>query len=354
MLAYSLELKNIRFLNSRHDLTHESRSLLEIVILMLVEECEKLVRKGLIKDYVEHEDALPYLRGRLLIDKQFLSGFGRLDYLECCYDERTADIDENRLIYIALSIATRHLSVSDLLIKTRRLQSLFGEICNISGVDLRTLRNSISYDRRNAHYREAHRLSNLLLDSLGISDMYDGTSSCYAFLFDMNRLFEVFVGKWLARVVAGSSYKLEEQRRFRAVIWDADIGGSYSTVIPDFLLTELETGNTYLVADAKYKLYDERRLGGGDIYQAFTYAYALTDDNGKNPPRALIIFPSSAKNGSSVKNLCIRKTSGIPGAEVKALGVSIQHMLEYLDIGFCLTTPAWKDLKLHDIFKISS
>jgi 5-methylcytosine-specific restriction endonuclease McrBC regulatory subunit McrC len=170
----------------------------------------------------------------------------------------------------------------------------------------------------------------------------------------MNRLFEAFVGKWLARVVTGSSYKLEEQRRFRTVIWDADKGGSYSSVIPDFLLTEVETGQTYLVADAKYKLYDERRLGGSDIYQAFTYAYALVDESGRNRPRALIIFPSSAKYGSSAKNLCIRKTSGIQGAEVRALGVNIQNMLEYLDCGPRLNTPAGKDQVLRDILNINS
>lgn len=354
MLAYSLELKNIRILDSQHDAMNENRSLLEIIVLMLVDECEKLVRKGLLKDYVEHEDILPYLRGRLLIDKQVLSRFGRLDSLECRYDERTADIDENRLISIALGFAARHLSATDLLIKTRRLLGMFEELCNISGVDLRTLRNSISYDRRNAHYREAHRLANLLLDSLGISDMYRGTSSCYAFLFDMNRLFEAFVGKWLARVVDGTSYKLEEQRRFRAVIWDADTGGSYSSVIPDFLLTELETGQTYLVADAKYKLYDERRLSTADIYQAFTYAYALNDDNGSmNLPKMLIIFPSSVKNGGLMKKLCIRKNSGTKGAEVRALGLNIQHMLEYLDLDPKVDTSINNDRILMELLKIN-
>jgi 5-methylcytosine-specific restriction enzyme subunit McrC len=158
----------------------------------------------------------------------------------------------------------------------------------------------------------------------------------------------------LARVVAGSSYKLEEQRRFRTVVWDADKGGSYSSVIPDFLLTELATGQTYLVADAKYKLYDERRLGGDDIYQAFTYAYALADESGKNYPRALIIFPSSAKHGSLAKNLCINNSSGIQGAEIRALGVNIQHMLNYLDVGPCLATPAGKDKVLRDILNINS
>jgi 5-methylcytosine-specific restriction enzyme subunit McrC len=182
--------------------------------------------------------------------------------------------------------------------------------------------------------------------------MYNGTSSCYAFLFDMNRLFEAFVGKWLAKVARGSSYKLEEQRRFKTVIWDEDTGRSYSSVIPDYLLAEVDTGQTYLVADAKYKLYDERRLKGGDIYQAFTYAYALADNDSLNPPRALIIYPSSVQNGSS-KKLCIRKITGIHGAEVRVLGVNIHCMLAYLDSASCLTTPEETDQVLRAILKIN-
>jgi 5-methylcytosine-specific restriction endonuclease McrBC regulatory subunit McrC len=94
------------------------------------------------------------------------------------------------------------------------------------------------------------------------------------------------------------------------------------------------------VADSKYKLYDEQRLSVADIYQAFNYAYALNDDNGSmNLPKTLIIFPSSVKNGSLMKKLCIRKNSGTKGAEVRALGLNIQHMLEYLDLAPSLTPP---------------
>jgi hypothetical protein len=41
--------------------------------------------------------------------------------------------------------------------------------------------------------------------------------------------------------------------------------------------------------DAKYKLYDERRLSSGDVYQSFLYAYAYGNTSGHSIPCALVV-----------------------------------------------------------------
>ena len=51
------------------------RSLIDLLAMMLVHETERLVRSGLLSDYVERIDALPVVRGRILADRQILERF---------------------------------------------------------------------------------------------------------------------------------------------------------------------------------------------------------------------------------------------------------------------------------------
>ena len=75
--------------------------------LLLAEECRRVVRAGLLADYIEREEDLPILRGRLLLDRQVLRRFGRLDRLECRHDEHERDILENRILAAALRACGR-------------------------------------------------------------------------------------------------------------------------------------------------------------------------------------------------------------------------------------------------------
>src|SRR5206468_8367732 len=73
-------------------------SLFDLVALLFAEACEGVVRRGLLADYVQHEDALPVVRGRILPDRQILRRFGQLDRIHCRFDELEHDVDENRVI----------------------------------------------------------------------------------------------------------------------------------------------------------------------------------------------------------------------------------------------------------------
>lgn len=67
-------------------------SLIDLLGLLLAESCDRIIRDGLLQDYVVREDALASLRGRLLYDRQIRQRFGRLDRLECRFDEFESDI----------------------------------------------------------------------------------------------------------------------------------------------------------------------------------------------------------------------------------------------------------------------
>ena len=302
-------------------------NLLDLVALLLAEACERVARAGLRADYREIEDDLPVVRGRLLGDRQVLRRFGRIDRVECRYDEHTTDTPDNQVLLAALSACAprvRHPAVS---LRVRRLVSVFGEACSLDELDLRLVRSATTYDRLNEHYRDGHALAWLVLDGLGIDDLFGrGSARCFAFLIDMNRLFEDFITRWLTQLLAGYGHRVVAQRQDRTVVWDAALGKPYSHVRPDLLIEAKSRPGRFLPVDAKYKLYDEQGIAPADIYQSFLYAFAYSQSTRPPMPASLLMYPASTETSERI-HLHVRRSRGPTEAELLAVGVPVAATL---------------------------
>jgi 5-methylcytosine-specific restriction enzyme subunit McrC len=76
----------------------QGNNLFDLLSLLFAKACEKVSRIGMLSDYVEREDTLKVLRGRLLPDRQALRHYGQVDQIECRYDEFEKDIPENQVL----------------------------------------------------------------------------------------------------------------------------------------------------------------------------------------------------------------------------------------------------------------
>ncbi|MCA9953444.1 MAG: hypothetical protein KC434_01905, partial [Anaerolineales bacterium] len=163
-----------------------------------------------------------------------------------------------------------------------------------------------------------------LFESFGIEELFaTGQTRSFSFLLDMNQLFEKFITRFVAHTLQGRPFQIYPQRRDRSIIWDLMGKRPYTHVVPD-LLIETETGQR-LTIDAKYKLYDERRLSTGDIYQSFFYAYSYNSGD-KQKPAALLLYPSSKPHEHS-SYLQIRSPGHQAKAELQALAISIPQAI---------------------------
>jgi len=206
----------------------------------------------------------------------------------------------------------------------------------LDGCDLDQLRSGLIYNRMNDQYREPHELAWMILDGLGIDDIYaTGKHRCFAFLLDMNRLFEDFVARWFGDLFGGSVYRVLPQRRDRSILWNADLGRPYKAIIPDLLIQHRNELGRVLPVDAKYKLYDERTISSGDIYQTFLYAYAYGQTH--TLPTALLLYPASSTGGGQVR-LHVRRTGGSTSAELLAVPIHIPTALKDARAGTVGTT----------------
>jgi 5-methylcytosine-specific restriction enzyme subunit McrC len=334
MIEFATGLNSLRRNSGARTLAAEGASLFDLVSLLLAEGCERIARGGLLADYVETEDELPTVRGRLLGDRQVLKRFGRVDRVVCRYDELEQDVVENQLLAAALEKCARRVKDDAVRLRVGRLRSLFTEACGPEKLNPEVARQQLTYNRLNAHYADAHALAWIVLNGLrALKDIYTpGGARSFAFLLDMNLLFERFIHRLFERLFGGGVYAIEYQRADRSIVWDADKNRPYARVIPDLLVRSKRPPFRRLAVDAKYKLYDERKVAPADVYQSFLYAYAYGQEAGKgeSPPTSLIIYPSSSGSPGAVR-LRVRSSKGVAGAEIYALGLSVPECLRELD-----------------------
>ena len=146
----------------------------------------------------------------------------------------------------------------------------------------------------------------------------------------MNRLFEMFVFRLVDTLLAGSAMRVHYQRADRSIILNASTNQPYARVVPDLLVERSAADTTARLAiDAKYKLYDERKLSSSDVYQSFLYAYAYGAAGGPALPAALLVYPSSSRSSQAVR-LRVRSAQALAAAEILALGLSIPDVLAEL------------------------
>jgi 5-methylcytosine-specific restriction enzyme subunit McrC len=332
MIEFTTGLDALRPNSGARSLQTEGSNLFDLIALLFAEECERLVRGGLLSDYVECEDLLPVVRGRLLGDRQILQRFGQVDRLICRFDEQAQDIPDNQLLAAALNLCAKRVEHPSVRLRVGRMRNIFEEVCT-PDLNLETARQQITYHRLNEHYREAHTLAWLILEGLNaVKDLLaSGRTRCFAFLLDMNQLFERFVYRLISGLLTGSPYQVSYQRADRSIIWNANTNLPYSRVIPDLLVRAKETPSGCLAIDAKYKLYDERKISPADVYQSFLYAYAYQQGGQGGHvgvlPISMIVYPSSLQAIGSVR-LRIQSAKKLAAAEILAMGIFIPDLLD--------------------------
>ena len=215
-------------------------SLLDFIVALLSSATDRILATGLRADYVEREDDLRALRGRLLPDRQELERFGLYDRVVCRYDEHEHDIPDNQLLALALAHGSRIATLPRVRRRARALAALLEELCNPRELDIALGSERFTYSRQNDHYRTAHVLSWMVLQEQGPDEaLGTGQARLRSFLIDMNTLFERFLERALRVAVQPAGVGVEAQRS-ESIFWRPDLRARYARVRPDLLLQRAE------------------------------------------------------------------------------------------------------------------
>lgn len=324
MLEYAAGIDLARELHIDRPLPANGSDLFELVCMLLAREVNRLLLDGVLRDYRSVDDTLTVLRGRLRPRDQYLHRFGRVDQLECRFDEYDCDIADNQFVAAALAVAARRAKDADLRWSLAGLHTTMSSLCEPPTSSAAHYRRAITYTRRNDRYRHVHELAGIVLDGLAFDDLFDvSTGRVSAFMLDMNKVFEAFVARIVREALAPTGLRVSTQKALRAVI-EREQGGTYTAVRPDLVIEDPSTGRL-ISLDAKYKTYQDKKVDASDIYQTFLYAYALAPTD--HDRRSGILFPCTAP---SSERLTISAPSAIASARILVHGINVPQALEAL------------------------
>lgn len=277
MIAEVERLERINFERLEREVTINTfDDILEPIATAFVEQVEHLIDRGLYRAYIEQEDNLTTIRGRIDFREDLNRNVVLRHRTYCRFTEYSWDVPENQVIRQVVRKLARWGFSTRL---TSRLVSLDRQMEDISLTHMRASDlNRFHYSRQSDHYRPIHRFCHLFLDGFSLSEG-TGDSPFDGFLMDMNTLFEQFVAIKLNRAIVRlhRSMRLSRQRSFPL------FHGQSITIRPDLLLEH--AGEIALVADTKYKKRAGADGSSADYYQMITYCTVLGLNHG------LLIYP---------------------------------------------------------------
>jgi 5-methylcytosine-specific restriction enzyme subunit McrC len=248
-------------------------AVLEVMARFFLALVEERLRLGLYRAYVEREENLQALRGRIVFQDDMRRNYLLRHRIFCRYAELTWDVPENQAIRQVAHLLSRWDFAPRV---RRRLSQIDAELGEITPTTLSSRAfDTFRYHRLNEDYRSIHELCRLILDGASLSEQR-GTFSFPTFLIDMNKLFEDFVGEVVLR---RRCWPME----VRCQKHEHLAHGSKVRIVPDILVDV--SHRTALVADCKYKRIEPVEFKNHDIYQVLAYCTAL------RVLRGLLIYP---------------------------------------------------------------
>ena len=249
-------LKNFPFKSSNlASLKTQNLPLLEIFISMFLCELEALVKKGIKSDYVALEENLNFLKGKLNINEQIKRNSIHKERFYVRYSEFLSDININRIIKTTLKFLYKKSNSSKNQQKIRELLFIFDEVLECE--DYKNFFAKLVINRQVKHYEQTLLWCKIFLFNNSFTP-HKGDDLGFALLFDMNALFESYVGNFIKKSFPGTilqhseKHLVEDPKSFK--------------LRPDIFL------KGKFIADTKWKIISSRDgISQADLYQLYAY-----------------------------------------------------------------------------------
>lgn len=237
--AYDMQLENEDIASCRN----ENQTILEVFVQLFAKQLFRELQMGVYKEYITEEDNLTTLRGKYLVNENIRHNFTN-SKIYCEYDEFSMNNELNQFFLYA--IKTLQHFVKDIRV-LKQCELVLDEV-EYRSFDIESF--STHFHRLNYRFQESFEFALLLLKQS--IPLFSKENKSFAFLFDMNILFEKFVGKMFQEI--DPSTELQNEKVCSDLVLRPDI------------LTER------MIVDTKYKkLGAKNEIKQSDKLQMYAY-----------------------------------------------------------------------------------
>jgi len=246
---------------------------MEIIIKNFLETTQKLIHHGLYRSYVEHQEDVSFLRGKLIMKQQILNDLKFNMKFNCEFDEFTSNNLENQIILSTLKLCK---SLTKLPHKKKLIQKLIHQIDSQIDDKRITIQDfrKISYTRLNTRYEKPHNLAKIIIKNIGMQNLnYQKTKFIIPFFAKMYDVWELFLENLFEHYYDNDNkLKIKSQGQHEA--WFKD-GKKNASIQPDIIIKNKDN-EILSIIDAKYM----HEIKDGERYQIAFYLNHLKCSTG--------------------------------------------------------------------------
>ncbi|WP_436955635.1 5-methylcytosine-specific restriction endonuclease system specificity protein McrC [Staphylococcus sp. AS1337] len=273
MLSYAYKVLNEK--GYRKVATEDFENAIDLYAAILIKGISIQLKRGLHHEYVEEQESLKIVRGKINITESIKNLDIMNQKLNCSYDEFSINTYMNKIIKTTMILLLKSEISKERKKKIKKLLLFFEKVDTL---DKRNINWNLQFTRNNKTYKMLTAICYLITKGL-LQSKRDGSNQLmdYSDEQQLSRLFEKFTFEYYKKefpqLTVTSSYipwMVDDGIRDMLPVMKTDIILSYN--------------NEYLIIDTKYYAktlqnnYDAKKIHSGNLYQIFTYVKNLDID----------------------------------------------------------------------------
>jgi 5-methylcytosine-specific restriction enzyme subunit McrC len=302
-IAYNIPTK--RNINAKVDFS--KNGLVEILISNYLEKIEYYIREGFLSSYRKVVNNITTVKGSVVFSKHINKNVINPTRFFCKYSKLDIDNNVNQLIkYTMIEMKKISKDFSNI----KRLNTALIYFDEVSQINEQQLINiNIQITRINSRIKEIIEYSNLFLEGYTIS-LSNGKHSVTSMLFDMNKIFEMFIFKSYKKI-CGSNISYQYSKNY---LISNKTGTIKKVKLKPDILINTDKGFK-IVVDAKWKVV-KSFAKESDVYQMNAYISAIPKVN-----IAILMYPKTQRVDTVVGDYTFINV--VPDKELKIRAVDL-------------------------------
>jgi 5-methylcytosine-specific restriction enzyme subunit McrC len=277
----------------------EEMSIYEIFIRLYIQEIQLLVKKGIRSAYFEVENNLNVYKGKMLFSQHIQKNMVHKERFFVSHDDFGPNRAENRLIKSTLLKLLKESTHQENLKEIRKLLLNFELVESSKNYDQDF--SGVKIDRNSKYYESIMVWSKVFLLNQSFTT-FSGASFGKALLFQMDKLFEAYIGHHMKKLFSDDDWELTLQDKGYFLF------EKRFSLRPDMVLRNHKMGRTIIV-DTKWKILkntpnNNYGISQADMYQMYTYAKKYDTDE------VWLIYPINEELNNDVE-ICFKSDDGV-------------------------------------------
>lgn len=319
MLSYAFTVLNKN--GYRKLETEDFKNSVDLYAAILIKGLFSQINRGLNHEYIEQEESLTMIRGKINITDSIKNLDVINKRLRCSYDEFSVNTYMNQIIKTTLTSLLKVNITKERKMKLKKLLLFFGQV---DILDDRKINWKLRFTRNNRIYKMLLSICYLINESL-IQSKNDGSKQFMDFIDEQNmsRLYEKFVLEYYKKEFPKLSVSASH------IPWMVDDG--VKTMLPMMKSDiTLSYKNQYLIIDTKFygktlqSYYDTHKIHSGNLYQIFTYVKNLDMSLNKQKAKVSGMLLYAKTN----ENISPDNTFQMSGNQISVTTLDLNHDFE--------------------------